>query len=212
MISRIEGLLVAVGANTVEVAIGGITYEVLTPAYLIESLRVGERVTLFTMQHLEAIGQGSSFVPRLIGFATREHRRLFELLTTVKGLGPKRALRAMVIEPERIARLIGERDTRGLIKLPEVGKKLAETIVLELAEKVGPLLSENERAGLSRQSVEVKGAGPRLNEEGREAVAGLMALGESEADAVRMVERAMASGQNGTMSAREILSRAVGGR
>lgn len=179
----------AVGTNSVEVAIGGITYEVLTPACLIESLRAGEAVTLFTMQHLEAIGQGSSFVPRLIGFATREHRRLFELLTTVKGLGPKRALRAMVIEPERIARLIAERDTRGLIKLPEVGKKLAETIVLELAEKVGPLLSEAARAGLSARSVELKGAGPRLSAEGREAVAGLVALGESEADAVRLVER-----------------------
>ncbi len=206
-------MLVAVGVSSVEVSIEGITYEILTPAYLIESLRAGEPVKLFTMQYLEGVGQGSSFVPRLIGFATREHRRLFELLTTVKGLGPKRALRAMVIEPEQIARSIAERDTRALIRLPEVGKKLAETIVLELSEKVGSLLSEVERAGLSRASVEYKGLGTRLSPEAREAVAGLVALGETQADALRIVERVMSDPEGAVETeAKGILARALRGR
>lgn len=212
MISRIEGRIASAGASRVEIDLGGgLWREVQTPAYLAEQLgaRTGEVVTLFTLEYLESVHQGASFVPRLLGFARGEHRRLFELLTSVKGLGAKRALRAMAIEPERIAGAIARRDARALIELPEVGKKLAETILLELADKVGPLLSESERSGLDARSVELKGG---LGSSALEAIAGLEALGESAGEAERLVRHVLAQEGSRDLGASELLARALHAR
>src|SRR5712671_6350629 len=88
------------------------------------------------MVYLEGQGQGTSFVPRVLGFATPREREFFELFTTVKGLGNKRALRALAREPVEIAGAIAEKNTRALQELPEIGKRLAETVIAELTGKV----------------------------------------------------------------------------
>ncbi len=56
-------------------------------------------ITLTTFQYLESQGQGSSVIPRLVGFQSTAEREFFELFTTVKGIGNRRALRAMAEDP-----------------------------------------------------------------------------------------------------------------
>ncbi|MBC7772968.1 MAG: hypothetical protein H7210_10770 [Pyrinomonadaceae bacterium] len=71
-------------------------------------------ITLYTMEYLEGQGQGTSFIPRLIGFASPAEREFFDLLTTVKGLGNKRTLRALAVEPGAVVQAIIGRDARRL--------------------------------------------------------------------------------------------------
>ncbi len=124
------GILIAAdsSAATIASASGDLAYEVLLPAYLTEFLLaperpspIGARLTLHTLHYLDSLNQGSSFIPRLVGFGSPRERDFFELLTTVKGLGNRRALRALAIEPGMVARAIVERDNRVLQRLPEIG-------------------------------------------------------------------------------------------
>lgn len=143
MLALLTGTLESLDGTTAVVTPDGqpgLGYEVLLPAFLADRLRargdaVGQPLRLFTLQYLEGVNQGSSFIPRLIGFASTHEREFFDLLTSVKGLGNKRALRAMAVEPSSIARAIAERNSAFLKSLPEIGPKLAELIVHELKNK-----------------------------------------------------------------------------
>jgi Holliday junction DNA helicase RuvA len=169
-----------------------IVLRVLLPAYLAERLAssVGEVVSLHTLLYLESHGQGTSFVPRLVGFGSSTERSFFELFTTVKGIGSRKALRAMAVEPAQIARAIAGRDTRALVELPEIGKRLAETIVAELDGKVARFLNLDEGPVVTPGRAARPGQG--LPPFAGEALAALQTLGESAADAERMVRTALA--------------------
>jgi len=138
MITRIDGILEHAGEGTVHVRVGDVTYELLVPAcdeaQWMSS--VGATVSLHTLHYLESQGQGASFWPRLIGFREPGDRDFFDLFTSVKGIGMRRALRSIAIPPARIAEAIVVKDTALLMSLPEIGKKTAETMVLELRDKV----------------------------------------------------------------------------
>lgn len=188
------------GAGIVVRTDGGLAYQLLLPAFWLARLRetpeaVGRSITLHTVHYLEGQGQGSSFIPRLLGFPRVEDRRFFELLTTVDGMGNRKALRTLAEEPGVIAAAIADRNIAWLTKLPEVGKKTAEKIVLELHAKVGPWLVPGD---LSRATgAGVHGVGSSLearpaNPVAREAAAALVALGEQPLEAERLVTRAMA--------------------
>jgi Holliday junction resolvasome RuvABC DNA-binding subunit len=90
MITRISGTLEAL--EGIEAVIrpegSGLSHQVLLPAYLAERLggQVGRPINLFTLEYLEGQGQGSSYIPRLIGFSSAQERRFFDLLTSVDGL------------------------------------------------------------------------------------------------------------------------------
>lgn len=176
--------------STAEIRLsGGVWLEVLLPAYLARGMseRHGQPLSLYTHAYLESQGQGTSFIPRLIGFETIGDRRFFEVFTTVKGIGNRKALRAMEVPPAELARAIADRDTAALVRLPEIGKRLAETIIAELNGKVAAFLSVSERRDMDTPS----GAhAPRMPSSGprHEAVAALVALGETRADAERKVE------------------------
>lgn len=138
MICRIQGQLVAVRDGTAEVRVGDLTYEVLVPAAdsMLLATRVGEDVEFHTLHYLEGQGQGSSFWPRLIGFRSPVDRDFFELFTTVKGIGNRRALRALQLPFGRVAEAIAMRDHGTLQSLPEIGRRTAEAICVELKGKV----------------------------------------------------------------------------
>lgn len=167
MITRLTGTLEALEKLHAVIAPDGpgaaIGYEVLLPGYLSDLLlttggpsgNIGRTITLHTLHYLEGVNQGSSFTPRIIGFGSVQERAFFDLLTTVKGLGNRRALRALAIEPGMVARAIVERDTRILQKLPEIGPKLAESIVHELKSKADAFVS-------LRARVEVLDSAPHL--------------------------------------------------
>jgi len=192
MICRITGTITSVEppAIVLEIEGQGLSYEILTPAYLAVQLanQVGQRVTLITIQYLESQGQGSSFIPRLIGFQHASDRRFFEVFITVKGIGNRKALRAMAIEPARIARAIASRDAAALKELPEIGKRLADTIVAELTGKVDAFLSSSEIESLDAaiKPARAVASGPH-----EEAIEILVALGETREQADRRVSLAL---------------------
>ncbi|MBY0113280.1 MAG: hypothetical protein K2Y21_10690 [Phycisphaerales bacterium] len=213
MISRLTGKLESLEAAAAHLASpdGSFAREVLIPAYVAPSLapKLGQPVTLITLEYLESQGQGTSFIPRLIGFQTARDRDFFELFTTVKGIGNRKALRAMAIEPAQIARAIAERNAAALVKLPEIGKRLAETIIAELSGKVEAYLSEREL-----QTLEIKSSAvfttPRLGPVAEEAVTALVALGETRGEAERRValamERASRTGKAAATTSDELIA------
>jgi Holliday junction DNA helicase RuvA len=191
MIARITGILEDLTPTAAIVAPPGIgvAYEVAVPAYLLRDLapRMGQSVTFTTTEVLEPIGGGTSFRPRLIGFDSPAERRFYELFTTVKGVGGKRALRAMTIPAASIARAIEEDDAAALRALPEIGKRLAETVIAELSGKVGEFLEGEPGAGAI---AEPKPAGA-LDESAEQAVEALVRLGQTRIEAERAVEKAV---------------------
>jgi holliday junction DNA helicase RuvA len=188
MISRIEGEIIGVGSGRVELRCeGGVCYELLVPAVDVQRLgtMIGEAAEFFTLHYLESLNQGASMTPRLIGFRSREDRAFFELFTTVKGLGPRKALRALELPFADVAAAIAGRDTDLLISLPEVGKRTAETIVAELSGKVDRFV----------EVVEVRGGavGDAAAALVRDAVLVLAQLGEPKLHARQLVDRALAA-------------------
>ncbi len=203
-------------AAVVASADGASAREVLLPAYVAKSLaqRIGQTVTFSTLEYLEGQGQGTSFIPRLIGFTAARDRAFFEVFTTVKGIGNKKALRAMAVEPAAIARAIASRDAAALTKLPEIGKRMAETVIAELHGKVEVFLSEQELGSLEIKSGSMALAA-RLSPIAEEAVTVLTTLGETRGDAERRVmqaqERTVRAGKPAAKTADELVAAVFAG-
>jgi Holliday junction DNA helicase RuvA len=195
MITRISGRLESVVGNQCVVAVGAgdIAHEVLVPAYLSDVLleQVGQRVTLWTLEFLESPNQGASFVPRLLGFGSVQERRFFELLTTVRGIGMRKALRALATDVGTVAAAIARRDARSLTDLPEIGKRMAETIIAELNGKVDAFVSESVREAAEGLPGENERTGGTRGAE-EDAIEALIALGETRSEAEVLVGRAAA--------------------
>lgn len=190
MLARISGTLEGIEGGTALVAVGesGLVLEAMVPTTLAEDLleRVGEPVTLHTQMYIEAHAQGASMTPRLLGFASASDRRFFQLFTTVKGVGPRKALRALAAPIPVIAQSIAEGDVKALQRLPEIGKKTAETIVHELREKV----AAHAASGVVEAKTGASGAhGPAA----QQTIEALVRLGESRGDAERLVSAALAA-------------------
>lgn len=190
MISRLHGTLEHVedGAATIA-SDGALTYEVLVPAYAQARLggSLGQPVTLHTVCILEGSGQGASMHPRLLGFLTPDDKRFFELFTTVKGIGPRKAMRAMTLATEQIAAAIADRDVKLLQSLPEIGKRTAETIVASLHGKVDRFVSEAAYGGDDRREA---ASGPARGAS-RQALEVLMQLGENRTQAMQWIDHVL---------------------
>lgn len=208
MIANVTGNLAAVGKASAHVELPiGLTFEVLLPAFLVEHFRsrIGSDISLVTFCYFEGQGQGSSFLPRILGFRTIREREFFELFTTVSGIGYRKALRAMAQEPATIANAIAMRDAKALKALPEIGQKMSELIITELHDKVLPFMDG------SVPTVTVRGAGlgmpsaMKLPPAAEDAVGALCALGETRADAERRVSKAMEL-KPGAQSADELIA------
>lgn len=186
MIVRIEGEIVAVDGPCVLLRVGPMVYELHVPACDLQALggRVGETVAFETFHYFESQGQGTTLLPRLLGFASRLDREFFELFTTVKGIGNRKALRAMALPTRTIAAAIASRDLDVLKSLPEVGRRTAETIVAELHEKMEPFLAGG--------AAPVVAAGPfGRGLLAQDALAVLIRLGEPRHLAVQWIDRAL---------------------
>src|SRR5580692_1923473 len=114
MISAITGELRRVQEDRVQLACGPVVYEILVPASDVTELhtRAGEEITFHTIFDLEGDATRGGLTPRLIGFLRPEDKRFFQLFITVKGIGPKRALRALV-QPTGQSRRRSKRKIRG---------------------------------------------------------------------------------------------------
>ncbi len=197
MIVRLRGTVEGVEGNQVVVRVSGqegVWIEVHAPVVVAHELlaRLGDEVELHTVTILEQSAQGTTITPRLLGFLRAEEKRLFELLTTVKGLGPRRALRAMALPAGDIARAIADGDAATLKTLPEIGKRLAETMIVDLREKAQPLATGAPGPGGVVEPKAAPGRAAALGEEAARAIDALVRLGETRTGAEERVRRVLA--------------------
>ena len=187
MISALTGTLAAVADNTVSLRSGPFVFELLVPAADVESLRgqIESEITFHTIFYLEGTAGGGNLDPKLIGFTSPADKRFFNLFTTVKGIGPKTALRALSVPVGEIAQAIESRDTRFLKGLQGIGNRTAELIVAELSGKTRAFATQHVGAEVAAYSA--KGAKLSQNEE--DALVAMTTLGERRPDAERLLDR-----------------------
>ena len=179
MIGHLKGTLSAKQPPEILLDVQGVGYEVLVPMTTYYQLpATGEPVSLWT--HL-SVREDAHI---LFGFAQEGERRLFRTLIKVNGIGPKLALSILsAIEPDDFARYIEQESVNQLVKIPGVGKKMAERLVLELKGK----LTHAEGA-----TAEMGGLASALGEGGDpvdDAESALVALGYKPAQAAKMIQQ-----------------------
>lgn len=131
MIASLTGVVTAVGAESAVVEVGGIGLAVnLTPANAAD-LRVGEPVRLAT----SLVVREDSLT--LFGFADDDARRAFDLLQSVGGIGPRLAQAVLAVHtPDGLRRAVASEDLSALCRVPGIGRKSAQRLVLELKDKL----------------------------------------------------------------------------
>ena len=171
--------------------VGALLYEMLVPAADVPLLQagIGQEMTFHTILYVEGDAGGGNLEPRLLGFLRPQDKAFFQLFITVKGIGPKKALRALVLPAGEIAQAIESKDAKALTQLPQIGKRMAELIVAELSGKAGKFATPYETG---KPSI---GLGSRSAAE-EDAIATLMALGERRTDAEHLLDRAKQSSPN----------------
>ena len=177
MIARITGTLAAKDLDRVEITTdGGVAYELVIPLSVFEMLpRVGEPVMLFT--HLVVRDDGWL----LCGFASALERRVFQRLLSANGVGPALALGMLsTLSADRLVRAIRERDVATLLGVPRVGRKKAERLVLDLADKMDDVQGEQDAGSM-----------PSAGATAEDAVRALVSLGYHTTDADKAVRAAL---------------------
>jgi Holliday junction DNA helicase RuvA len=135
VIAQLTGTVVQLGATSAVVEVGGFGVLVLCSPNTTGALRLGQPATLstFLIVREDAL--------TLYGFADAEERDLFELLLSATGVGPKLAQAALaVLSPDELRRAIATENLVQLTKVPGVGRKGAQRIVLELKDKINAVL------------------------------------------------------------------------
>ena len=172
------GKIAALEENLAVVDCGGVGFECAASSYTLAQLRMGEVQKIYTVCSVRE----DAF--EIFGFATREEKRCFELLTSVGGVGPKVALNILsAVTPSGVQLAVATGDEKALTAAQGVGKKLAQRILLELKDKLS-LEDAFEKKLLHEQEAE-----ETLPDARGEAVEALTALGYSPADALRAVQK-----------------------
>ena len=138
MIKRVSGVLERVEPAGVELSMGHAVHEVLVPELVRRGLqaKLGQTVTLHTLEFLEGNPTRGNMVPRLVGFLTEVEREFFELICEVDGVGVRKALRAIVRPVGEIATAIEEQDATMLSTLPGIGAATAERMIAKLRRRM----------------------------------------------------------------------------
>lgn len=182
MIAYIKGELCAVEADAIVVEKNGIGYEIGVPLSVVGELpAIGEEIKVHTYLYVREDAM------RLYGFLTRDDLKIFRLLITVSGIGPKGALgilSAMTPDDLRFAILAG--DTKAISKAPGIGQKTAAKLVLELKDKLNLEEALEETLSKTEAGACVKGEDKTIR---NEAVEALTALGYSSTDALKAVRK-----------------------
>lgn len=171
MIAHVSGVVAEKFAHSIIVDVHDIGYEVQVPLGDFEHATLGEPVKLYTYHHIREQSQD------LFGFSSLAAKKLFELLISVQGVGPKAALAILSLaDSETVRNAIASGDGSFIAKATGVGKKTAERVVVDLSDKVGLAVAVSHMAQTSVSVGE------------DEALEALMALGFSLNDAVRSLD------------------------
>jgi Holliday junction DNA helicase RuvA len=176
MIGRVRGELVVKRPPHLLVEVGGIGYELEAPMTTFYALpAIGEPVTLFT--HLQVRDDAHI----LYGFTDEAARGLFRALLKVNGVGAKMALAILSgMDTDAFARCVREGDTAALVRLPGVGRKTAERLIIEMRDRL-----DDSAPGVARPAAVEHGPVDPVDD----AVRALIALGYKPQEASRMVNR-----------------------
>lgn len=198
MIGRLRGTLLSKQPPSLLVEVGGIGYEVEAPMSTIYDLPVVGKEVILLIHH--AVKEDSV---NLYGFLHESERTLFRQLLKVSGIGAKIALAVLSgVSTDHFARLVMAGDVVALTKIPGIGKKTAERIVVELRDRLdgqpsmpgGPRLAD----------------GASLDPAG-EATVALNQLGYKPAEVTRLVQKVAADGDSAEAIIRKALRAALGG-
>ena len=161
----------------------GAAREVLVPRSAIPQLasQRGRQVTLHTLEVIEG-SQGSAYqTPRLIGFTSPHEKSFFLKFIGVKGMGVRKALKALIEPAGRVARWIQDGDVKAIAQLPGIGSRGASVMVAELRGKLD---------GFALSADAAASAGTVLNQAQKDALTVLVGWGDSRADAERYLTEA----------------------
>lgn len=194
MISRLTGILAAKRAPQILIDCHGVGYEAdvsMTTFYKLPE--VGQQISIWT--HLLVREDSHS----LIGFDNEQERKLFRQLIRITGVGPKMALTILSgIDEQQFALCIANNDIAMLTRLPGVGKKTAERLIIEMRDKI------DVTAGDLPTQQAVAGGHSIVNE----AIEALQALGYKPTDAEKMISRAQQQGASAD-SASQLIKQAL---
>lgn len=173
MIAHVKGIVTEKMLTSVIVDVHGIGYEVNVAAGDYEHAALNDEIKFYTYHHIREQSQ------ELFGFSSLAAKKLFELLITVQGVGPKAAMAILSLSDSEIVRnAIANSDSVFVAKASGVGKRIAERVIVDLADKVGlPVVYDTSNRGVVQTMVH--------NDEAMEA---LMALGYTLADATKALE------------------------
>ncbi len=171
MIASLSGRLQEKNPDSLVIEVGGIGLQVFVPATLRDEARPGE--TLFLYTYLVVRQDAFS----LFGFETREGRDFFNLLLSVNGVGPRMALTILsTLSPDAIRRAVFHEQAEVFNRVPGVGKKTAQKILLQLQDKVKPEIGLEPVAAFSDVDGEVLDALTALGYSVVEAQAALQSI------------------------------------
>ena len=173
MFAHISGIVAEKNVDSIVIDAGGIGFLLnVSAATLSSAPAVGERFKLYTVFNVREDAM------ELCGFATREEKRMYERLRTVGGVGSKLALQALsTLSVRDLSLALVTGDAGVLCRVPGIGKKLAQRLVLELKDNV-----DDSQLASSSAAVQPKSSGMES-----EAIAALLALGFSAAEASKAV-------------------------
>jgi Holliday junction DNA helicase RuvA len=166
MIAHVSGVVAEKFGNAIIVDVNGVGYEVQVAVGDFDNSVLGEQVKFHTYHHIREQSQ------ELFGFSSLAAKKLFELLITVQGVGPKAALSILSLgDSEQVRNAVANSDSTFITRASGIGKRIAERIVVDLSDKVGLAIQLTQEIGSSKSVV---------NDEALEA---LIALGYTLADA-----------------------------
>ena len=173
MIAHVKGVVTEKMLTSVIVDVQGVGYEVNVAAGDYDHATLHDEIKFYTYHHIREQSQ------ELFGFSSLAAKKLFELLITVQGVGPKAAMAILSLgDSELVRNAIANSDSAFVSKASGVGKRIAERVIVDLADKVGlPLRYDNSGVGVSQQITHAD-----------EALEALMALGYTLADATKALE------------------------
>ena len=187
MIGFLRGILVHKAPPFLVLDVQGVGYEVEAPMTTFYDLpAINEEIKL----HTHLVVREDAHI--LFGFSTEADRTLFRTLIKVNGVGPKLALTILSGQSaEEFHRCIHDNDTLALVRLPGVGKKTAERLVIEMRDKL-PDLSDSVTVSTNKTGVTT----PAVGNPKQEAVSALCSLGYKPLDASKMVQNISAEGKS----------------
>lgn len=172
MIAHISGKIVEKFAGSVIVDVAGVGYEVIVPTNEFERAVLGDDIKFYTYHNITDRSQ------ELFGFSSLAAKKLFELLITVQGIGPRAGIAIMSLgETEDVRNSIACEDAKFIQKASGVGKKSAERVILDLKDKVGMAISKHNSVGTN------------ISLASDEALEALIALGFNLNDATKALEQ-----------------------